>query len=188
MPARARARAYGEGRLAIANAARSLFYLKGLRTGLDEVLAAAQVTKPTFYHHYSGRAALEQEYLSAQAGDLWLTMERIASRARSPRQLIRRWMEYVRKRSRADSYRGCPLGNFAIEASEEHREQVAGVFEESVAHLQAALVTSGMAPRRAAEIVWGLFTIYQGGFLMTRATQDPVHLSRAAKMMEALVI
>lgn len=66
----------------IAAAARDLFYEQGLATGLDEILKRADVSKPTFYHHFGSKEELESQYLTAQAEFLRTSVDRIAGKSR----------------------------------------------------------------------------------------------------------
>ncbi len=178
---------YSGGRQRIAAAAARLFFEEGLATGLERVLLEADASKPTFYHHYEGRTALEEEYLREQASELWSALTRIAERSRSPRQLITRWMDFVRRRARSTRFAGCPLGNFAVESAGRHKRAVGLAFEESVARLEESLLQTGLAPDRAAELSWSLFLIYEGSHLLARATGNLEHYARATRMMISLV-
>ena len=177
---------YGSARGHIQEAARTLFYGKGLQTGLEEILKRADVSKPTFYHHFEGKAALEREYFQSQASDLWESFDRISARSSSVRQFIVRWMDFVRRRTRSANFTGCPLGNFAVQADPAHTDEVRRVFDLSVEKFEHALVAKGVARMRAAELARGLFMIYQGCFLMVRATGDRSNFTRATVLMTAL--
>ncbi|HMW61646.1 MAG TPA: helix-turn-helix domain-containing protein, partial [Leptospiraceae bacterium] len=115
---------YGMAREDIAAAARELFYEQGLATGLDEILKRADVSKPTFYHHFGSKEELESQYLTAQAEFLRTSVDRIAGKSRDACQFIRRWMEFIRRRASSPTFTGCPLGNFAIEAKSAHNARV----------------------------------------------------------------
>lgn len=174
---------YGGARDNIRHAARQLFYTQGLQTGLDEVLRTAGASKPTFYHHFEGRAALEQDYFASQAAELWSGFERIAEKSVTLRQFITRWMHFVRRRMGQWDSTGCPLGNFAVQAPPAHQADVQRVFGLSVEKFEQVLVAKGLAPRRAAELAPNIFLVYQGSLLMVRATQDRSYFTRATKLM-----
>ena len=186
-PRGARRLPYGSARDSIKRAARVLFYGRGLRTGLEEILNFAQASKPTFYHHFAGKAELEQEYFRAQAAELWESFDRIAAKAGSPRQFITRWMDFVRRRTLSGEFAGCPLGNFAVEADSVHSAEIRRVFHLSAEKFEAALVAQGIEPPRARELSPSLFMIYQGCFLLVRATGDRGNFTRATRLMTDLV-
>ena len=174
---------YGQGRENIRRAAQQLFYLKGLGTGLDEILSEADVSKPTFYHHFAGKSELETDYLFAQARALWDGFDRISEKSRTPRQFITRWMDFVRRRTRAAEFRGCPLGNFAVQTDPQHLPDVHAVFGTSTKKFEEALVRLAVPAARARDLAADLFLIYQGSFLMVRATGECSHFSRATRLM-----
>lgn len=178
---------YGMAREDIAAAARELFYEKGLATGLDEILKRADVSKPTFYHHFGSKEELESQYLTAQAEFLRTSVDRIAGKSREASQFIRRWMEFIRRRASSPTFVGCPLGNFAIEAKSAHNARVLREFGLSIEKLEDTFKAKGIQATRARELAPLIFMIYEGALLMCSATEERSHLSRATELMVRLV-
>jgi len=104
----------------ILNAARELFYSRGIRAvSVDEIAAAAQTNKMTLYRHFESKDRLVAEYLrSLNAYAIVRDEETIRPYAGDPyaqlRALVARHGEDLCK---AD-LRGCPVANAAVEFPE----------------------------------------------------------------------
>lgn len=98
-------------------AAHDLFYQHGIRaTGVDGVIAAAGVTKVTFYRHFPSKNDLVLAFL-AYRHETWMAWFHAALSRHAPRQArpldalvpaLREWMI-------SDSYRGCAFINATAE-------------------------------------------------------------------------
>lgn len=100
----------------ILETAHRLFYREGIRaTGVDAVIAAAGVTKVTFYRHFPSKSELIDAVLTLRHGRWmdWFTaaLQRHARRLPLPRALAATLREWL---SRPD-FRGCAFINAAVE-------------------------------------------------------------------------
>lgn len=100
----------------ILETAHRLFYRDGIRaTGVDAVIAAAGVTKVTFYRHFPSKSELIDAVLTLRHGRWmdWFTsaLQRHARRLPLPRALAATLREWL---SRPD-FRGCAFVNAAVE-------------------------------------------------------------------------
>lgn len=100
----------------ILETAHRLFYREGIRaTGVDAVIAAAGVTKVTFYRHFPSKSELIDAVLTLRHGRWmdWFTqaLQRHARRLPLPRALaatLREWLG-------SPGFRGCAFINAAVE-------------------------------------------------------------------------
>ena len=107
----------------ILRAATGLFYADGIRAvSADRVIAAAGVSKVTFYRHFATKDALVVAYLVAVAAAERAAVD--AARAEhpgDPAAVLRGYAEVLGRESCAPGFRGCPFINAAAEyADPEH--------------------------------------------------------------------
>lgn len=139
----------------IVAAAHRLFYGEGIRaTGIDRVIAEAQVTKVTFYRHFPSKNDLVLDFLERRhvAWMAWFTeaLQRHRPRTASPVAAVvptlREWFD-------SPDYRGCAF----INAVNEVAALVPGVRDIAARHKAemvtalAALLPPGRHRRRDAE-------------------------------------
>jgi AcrR family transcriptional regulator len=122
----------------IADAAGALFYRRGVRaTSVDDVAAAAGVTKRTLYLHYGSKDALLDKYLAARDAAVF---ERIVGDAGDgPAETrIALIFDRIGARARNRAWRGCPFVRIAHEQPDELRA-VAGAHKARLERWFAAL-------------------------------------------------
>ncbi|VTR78549.1 TetR/AcrR family transcriptional regulator [Cellulomonas hominis] len=98
-------------------AASRLFYADGIRAvSADRVIAAAEVSKVTFYRHFPAKDALVVAYLTAIAAAERAALD--AARAEhpgDPAAVLRAYADALGRESCAPGFRGCPFINAAAE-------------------------------------------------------------------------
>lgn len=173
------------------DAAKTLLWEQGYeRTSPQDVLTAAGVGKGSLYHHFPGkrdlaRAALEE--VSAEWRDRTLAL---LADDLPPLERLRRWLTLPR-----DGLRGCRIGRLANENAvfdAALHAPIAAYFqavEQQVATVIAAAVTagtlpSGLDPETTART---LVATVQGGYILSRALQDPARCGQACQGAMALL-
>ncbi len=103
--------------LRILAAAAPMLYMRGVHAvSADAVIAAADVTKATFYRHFPTKDDLVVAYLTAahegevQAVDRWRT-----ELPGEPGKVLRRYAEMLGEASCVPGYHGCPFVNATAE-------------------------------------------------------------------------
>ena len=95
----------GERRELIARAAGRLFAQRGYAgTRLEDVAAAAQVTKPIVYRHFGSKKGLYLALLTKHEDDLpsfFEGVEDIVEPGQVMRDILERWLDYVRENQHA---------------------------------------------------------------------------------------
>ncbi|WP_098412576.1 TetR/AcrR family transcriptional regulator [Thioclava sp. ES.031] len=156
--------------------------------GLDEITAAAGVTKGSFYHYFPNKAAFGAELIEAYGAFFRDKISRSLDRADlTP---LARLQAFTRDAeagmAKYDFRRGCLIGNLGQEMSrlpEEYRARLIAVLERWQA-LVADCLRAGQAtgevpatqdPEILAEIFW---TGWEGAVLRTKLQRNPEPLRR----------
>jgi len=158
--ARAKPRAPGRQRVndpeglreRVLDAAAALFQRQGYTaTGIQELLATAEVTSGAFYHHFDGKKALGlavvRERVAAAIEETWLAPLRDAPTTLAGVTAVFRAIAGELDANRA--VQGCPANNLVMElgyADAEFRRELAHVFDQWRSAL-AAKLTDDMARR-----------------------------------------
>ena len=104
----------------VLGAARLLFYREGIRAvGVDAIVEAAGVTKPSLYRSYVSKDELAAAYLRDYDEGFWGRFEAVlACHPGDPRAGILAFFAGIEARQTAAGYRGCALTNAAVEFPE----------------------------------------------------------------------
>jgi AcrR family transcriptional regulator len=105
----------------IFEAACELFYRHGIHgVGVDTIAAEAGSNKMSFYRSFASKDALVTEYLLAQERDYWAWWDAaVAPHPHDPRRQIEALFEGQLAVAESPGWRGCALGNAAVEISDE---------------------------------------------------------------------
>jgi AcrR family transcriptional regulator len=149
----------------ILEAARELFYSRGIRAvSVDEIAAAAQTNKMTLYRHFESKDLLVAEYLrSLNAYAIARDEEILRAHQGDPCAQLRALITRVGNDLCAADLRGCPMANAAIEFPEkDHPARI--VIEESKKQQVERLVrlcrhAGFVEPEQLAE---ELFLLFEG--------------------------
>jgi TetR/AcrR family transcriptional regulator, transcriptional repressor for nem operon len=177
--------------------AADLVRARGLRaTSVGDVLAAADVPKGCFYHHFEGKDALGHELLATWLQDLDARLIDYLRREEGPPPLERIAAAldgFVTEQERTGGRGGSAFGSLAAELSDEHegfRAVLADAFTRitrAFADLlgrarQAGELTAEAEPEALAEF---LVAALEGGILLARVHRDPAALTRVLRHAEA---
>ena len=118
-----------------------LFYSDGITaTGIDRLIAVAQVTKATFYKHYGSKDALILEYIGGRDQQVRTALERMRAEHDAPAAVLAAVVDAVVADTARADFRGDPFLNAAAEfaspthpvrlAVTEHRDWFTGFLED----------------------------------------------------------
>jgi AcrR family transcriptional regulator len=118
-----------------------LFYADGIiATGIDRLIAAAQVTKATFYKHYGSKDALILEYVAGRDRQVRAALEDLRSSRRDAAGVLAAVVDAVVADTARADFRGDPFLNAAAEFADrghpvrlavvEHRDWLTGFLED----------------------------------------------------------
>ncbi len=173
-------------------AARSALLARGYSaTTVDEVCAAAGVSKGSFYHAFDSKEAMGLAVLEAfyrdgvarvRGGDYLATSDRRARLEGFLRHLERTGPEFWRH--------GCLMGSFAAELSASSlaiRTRVAELFDELVASV-APLFTAVLGDAdEARELAEQMLAVLEGSIVLARAHDDPGRIGAALRRFRRMV-
>lgn len=168
----------------------SLIYAKGVEgTTLDDVRAAASVSKSQLYHYFAGKDALVREVISAQAARVLAAQGTALTQLDSP-AAFRRWCDCILELNRAVANGGCPLGSLASELANKSEQArallVAGFnsWEDLLAEGFAKMQANGELGRSAVprDLAIGVLSAVQGGLLLAKISRSDESLKVALDM------
>lgn len=172
----------------IMDAAEALVLDRGFAgTTVDDVVAAAEVTKGAFFHHFPSKhalaAALMDRYVELDVGHLEDTMARAESLSRDPLQQLLLFVGLYRELF-ADldaPYPGCLMASYTYEAGlfdEDIRAVITGNMQTWHERIRAKLdeVVAAHPPRVEIDLeslADTLTVVVEGAFIVSRVQQDP---------------
>lgn len=167
-------------RLRIVDATVSLMYAKGVEgTSLDDVRAAAGVSKSQLYHYFADKDALVREVISAQAAHV-LAAQGTALTQLDSLAALRRWCDCILALNRGHANGGCPIGSLANELANQSEQArallVAGfnTWEDRLAEGFANMQENGELGRSAVprDLAIGVLSAVQGGLLLAKTSRS----------------
>ncbi|AYJ47960.1 TetR/AcrR family transcriptional regulator [Rhodococcus sp. P1Y] len=107
-----------EARDRLLSTAAGIFYADGIRTvGVERIIAAAGVTKATFYRHYPSKEDLVLAYLRTEDETIRAHLESLVPTV-GPVDLLREVVDLIAQQLMLPGYRGCAFINAAAEYSD----------------------------------------------------------------------
>ena len=173
-------------RTRILQAASRLFYAEGIRpVSVDDIAAAAGLTKRTVYYHFASKDDLVVAYLRYRdRGVLRAAVER---RGGSPREKILAAFSELEAGFGNSKFRGCPFVNAAAELG--HSESVRAVATASKETTRTWLeeLARELGARDPAALSEQLGLLIDGSIATWLVRRDPAAAVRAREAAEVLV-
>jgi AcrR family transcriptional regulator len=174
----------------ILNAARELFYNRGIRcVSVDEIASAAQTNKMTLYRHFESKDQLVAEYLRSLQGYA-VARDDEAARAH-PGDAYGQLQALIARIGNdlcAEELRGCPMANAAVEFPEKDhpaRQVIEDAKREQCERLVKLCRESGFVdPEQLAE---ELFLLFEGACVNVQSQGRCGPGSRFKEMANALI-
>lgn len=171
-----------------------LIYEKGYsKTTIDDVIAAAGVTKGSFYFHFSSKEELGYAVIENASEHILGALKKSLERTDlTPYQRIEAMLAETRAIvEAADCARGCILGNLALETSQMgdgFRERIARTFRswsELIARELEKMKEGGELPPDFDCSRYADFAIsaLEGGIMISKVTRDPAPMRNSIAMI-----
>lgn len=172
------------------DAARRLMLEKGYAAaGVEQICAAAGVSKGSFFHHFDGKEAVALEVLDRFVAARFQEMRQVMGEAGDdPLARVYRLLDYLADQApEAVASGGCLIGTFAQELAHTHpalREACDARFRAWTGALAADLeaarpATSAKQPLDARSLADHLVAVFEGALLMAKARRDPAVVSES---------
>ena len=176
-------------RAELIDCAQRLFLTRGYeRTTINDVIAAAGLSKGAFYHHFRSKEAFAEEVLDRYfAHTKGLVKEALDDESLTPRQRLKRYLDIISGVLADDKWnRGCLIGDFSLETSSQSdllRERLEAIFQEWRAPFAACIaeaqnageIDSAFEPLDLAEF---LLASWEGAILRMKVERGPAALER----------
>ncbi len=93
-----------------------LFYADGIRAiGVDRLVAEANVTRATFYRHFTSKDELVTAYVQSRDQELRARFQAVTQMITDPADLLRAVAIDIAQTICGEAFRGCPFINAAVE-------------------------------------------------------------------------
>jgi TetR/AcrR family transcriptional repressor of nem operon len=171
-----------------------LMYEKGYaKTTIDDVIAAAGVTKGSFYFHFSSKEELGYAVIENASDHILGSLKRILDRSDlTPYERIEAMLAEIQGIvEAADCSRGCIMGNLALETSNVNdgfRERLAQAFRswsELIASELEKMKEAGELPSDFDSAAYADFAIsaLEGGIMISKVTLDPAPIRNSVNFI-----
>ncbi|MBN2026538.1 MAG: TetR family transcriptional regulator C-terminal domain-containing protein [Actinobacteria bacterium] len=171
-----------------------LMYEKGYaKTTIDDVIAAAGITKGSFYFHFSSKEELGYAVIENASAHIMDSLTKVLDLpGLSPFERIEAMLKGIQGIvEAAECSRGCILGNLALETSnlsEGFRERLATAFRD-----WSGIIASGLEEMKAAGGLppdfdcagYADFAIsaLEGGIMISKVTHDPAPMRNSIALI-----
>lgn len=167
-----------------------LFYGQGVRaTGVNQIIAEAEVAKASFYAHFPSKDDLVVAYLEHRHVRWFEMFHEVVDAARSSRGRLLAAFTFLGRWQPSVGYRGCAFLNAIGEGSTS--EPVARVVASHKAQLRAFFQTAAVAvtttKARARGLGDHLLLLFEGAIIQSSVHRDAWPLRAAAKAASDLV-
>jgi len=149
-------------------------------TGLTQLLAEAEATNGSLYHHFpGGKEQLAAAAIQESAGEVETSLRLLFEKVDDPIAAVESWIDVAIATLERDPQAGCPVAPTAIEAasaSEPLRASAAAAFAAWTDALETAL-----ARTRPSEVATGqsraVLAAVEGALLLDRTARTTDHLT-----------
>ncbi|WP_441958960.1 TetR/AcrR family transcriptional regulator [Mycolicibacterium houstonense] len=179
-------------RTALMQTAGSLFRRQGYAaTGINQILAEAQVKPGSLYHHFpDGKQQLAAAVVEVVGGDIEQLLRKLLERGAPVADVVDGWINVLVAGLAADERDGCPIEPIASESvhgSPLIREASAKVFASWSNAVTERLATDGWAPADADRTGLAVVALIEGALILSRVAGNPDALHAAQVAARSLL-
>lgn len=165
-----------------------LFYEQGYRnTGINQIIAEAQVAKASFYQHFHSKQELGLAFLRQRHEGWFAALKTCVEAKEKPREKVMALFEYLEEWLPREQFRGCAFLNMAPEFPDEGTEirryisQHKQELREYVRNLVRDLEPGRAGATQLADVV---FLLFEGAIIESSTLGDiwPVATARQASL------
>ena len=164
-----------------------LFYEQGyLATGVNQIIAEAQVCKASFYQHFSSKEALALEYIEIHHHDFMQRLQRMVAQQKEPREKLLSLFEYLKPTGESACWGGCTFINMVAEFADPQSQprQLIARFKNDLRVYVDQLVRAAMPEKTPKESIQlkasAIYLLFEAAMMESRIHQDdwPIRASK----------
>ena len=185
MTASPRPRRQSAARERILKTAHDLFSRDGIRaTGIDRVIAEAEVTKVTFYRHFHSKGELFEEFL-AYRHERWMSwfVEALARHGGDPAAIAAALEEWLQK----PEFRGCAFINVVAELPD-GGTQIAAIARNHKDDVRRAIAQVLPTSPRRAQLAASLALAFDGAIVRAQMDGTPAQAVASFREVERALL
>ncbi|MEM8722019.1 MAG: TetR/AcrR family transcriptional regulator [Cyanobacteria bacterium P01_G01_bin.39] len=166
-----------------------LFYEQGyLATGINQIIAEAQVAKASFYQHFPSKEILVLEYLKVYNDSFFQQLRQLNKQFAEPKAKIMALFDLLVDFSQQAECRGCAFLNIAAEFSDPESEprQLIAQFKTDlklyIEQLVQRALPTDIAPELAQTKATTVYLLFEAALIESRVHHDlwPIQTSKEA--------
>ncbi len=161
--------------------------------GVRDIVAEAALPQGSFTNHFRSKEAFAAEvlelYFEHVKAIVWETLE---DRSRSPRERLKRYLDAITRRLKADAFtRGCLIGDFSLEVAQESellRGRLQAIYAEWLKPFAACIAEAQQAGALAADfkahdLADFLIASWEGAILRMKVERSAAPLERFKRIV-----
>ena len=179
-------------RAALVDTAALLFRRQGYAaTGVNQILAAAQVNAGSLYHHFpDGKQALATAVVDTVGGDIEKRLRKLLSSEVPVHDIVDGWIDLMAAGLSTDRRDGCPIEPIATEsvnASQQVRDAAARAFGGWCLAVADRLHADGWPSADADQTALAVVALIEGALILSRIAGDTAALDAAKAAARTLL-
>ena len=166
-----------------------LFYEQGyLATGINQIIAEAQVAKASFYQHFPSKEALVLEYIKTYNSSFVQQLRQLDKQHPEPKAKILALFDYLACFAQQAECRGCAFLNIAAEFSQPEskpRQLIAQLKTDLKVYIEQLVLKAlpgDLSPESAQTRATAVYLLFEAALVESRIHHDlwPIEASKAA--------
>lgn len=177
----------------IIDTATNLFYEQGYNsTGINQVIADADIARASLYNHFSSKTELLYACVEQKDKDWFKELEVYLSKITDPKKRIIGIFDFRIERQIKENFGGCPFVKVSAEISAEERKTF-GLINTHKEHLKVYIKELVMQIKPSQELLdvdmlaETLFLLMEGATMMVNMSKQQKALSSAKKIAQQLL-
>ena len=174
----------------VVETAYALFKRSGFHaTGIDRIIAEADVAKMTMYRHFPTKDGLIVEVLSARTKRFDRQLDRLAAEAASPERKIETIFDWYERWFESADFHGCLFAHALAEFGDsEHPVFKAAAAQKNGLRRRMRLILEDLMPvDRAESTATALLMLIEGATLLAEMGQGPTAIGAARQAASCII-
>lgn len=178
----------------ILETAARLFYEQGYHTtGINQILAEANVAKASLYQHYGSKDEVGLAYLRSQREMWFAALDKRLATLSTPTDQLLALFDHIEQSLSFTQFRGCRFINLLTEIGDDiplMREEIVGhktKLRELFQQLMTASLGSDAAPAKTQALADAMYLLFEGALVESKLYRDSWPVKVAKRTVQALL-